>query len=157
MKIYVDNLLQLNNNKYNVNTIQNRLTNLIVDSYSYLEVYTNEGIYLIDNKTIYSLDPQDGKPTLFTNYLDNVNILVDYSFFDKTLVTFVKGNEHCQKNITKYNYKLNPKSKISLVVEVDSNDGEKNLNNIYFYSKDVIDVKELFIKQEINEFLFLLN
>jgi hypothetical protein len=80
--------------------------------------------------------------------------VVDDSYFEKKQDTSVLGSEHIHKTITKRIHRISPKSKINLVIEM----ADINIpNDIYFETEERIDMKELFVKQEINEFLSLLN
>jgi hypothetical protein len=70
----------------------------------------------------------------------------------------VYGNEHLHKKIKKNIYKLNPKSKIYFIIESSSNSDNKFVStDVYFECNELVDINELFIKQEIIEFLSLLN
>ncbi len=154
MKIYINNL-----NQNNFCNIQSILADIIFDIHSYIEVYTNESIYQIENKCIFLLEPIDRDVIVYKNYFNNITLLLDQSYFKKNIENSVHGNVHCHKNIKKYIYKLNPLSKISFIIETIYNE-DNNLfvpNDAYFECKDLIDIKELFIKQDIIEFLSLLN
>jgi hypothetical protein len=154
MKIYINNL---NLNK--LNDIRESLNDILTETNIYTEVYTNESIYHIDEKTIYSVTPKDGEIILHHNYYDQFTLICDHSYFLKNNAFNVFGNEHLHKKIKKYIYKTNPKSKLSFVIEMtgDLHDNKFVENDVYFESYDIIDIKELFIKQEIIEFLSLLN
>lgn len=154
MKIYIDN--------FNINKIpylQKLLSDLLTSTYTYTEIFTNESIYHVDNKTIFLLEPKDGEISIYLKYFNDITLIVDESYFQKSIETCVNGNHHLQKKIKKETYKLNPQSKISLVIET-AHDFENNNylpNDVYFESNENIDIKELFNKQEIIEFLSLLN
>lgn len=149
MKIYINNF-----NLTILNDIQKTLSELLVETNIYSELYTNESIYHINNKTIFRLEPKDGEITIHKNYFNNITLITDESYFEKKQDTSILGSEHIHKKITKRLHRLNPKSKINLVIEMaDIN----TPNDIYFETEDKMDIKELFAKQEINEFLSLLN
>jgi hypothetical protein len=149
MKIYINNF-----NLTILNNLQKTLAELLVETNIYSEVYTNESIYHIDKKNIFYLEPKDGEITVHKNYFNNITLIVDESYFEKTQDTSILGSEHIHKTITKRNYRLHPKSKINLVIEIaDIN----TPNDIYFQTEERIDVKDIFVKQEIIEFLSLLN
>jgi hypothetical protein len=154
MKIYINNL-----NLNNLNDIRESLSEILTETNIYTEVYTNESIYHIDEKTIYSLTPKDGVIILHHNYYDQFTLICDHSYFQKNSSVNILGNQHLHKKIKKYTYKINPKSKLSFVIEMtgDLHDNKFVENDVYFESYDIIDIKELFIKQEIIEFLSLLN
>jgi hypothetical protein len=148
MKIYINNfnLLILNN-------LQKTLVELLIETNIYSEVYTNESMYHID-KHIFCLEPKDGEITVHKNYFNNITLIVDESYFEKTRDNSILGSEHVHKTITKRTYKLHPKSKINLVIEIDD---INTPNDIYFETENGTDVKDIFVKQEIIEFLSLLN
>lgn len=154
MKIYIDNL--------NINLlkdIQNLLESYLITSEYYIQIYTNEGIYKIEKNNIYSLEPLDKDIEIYKNYYNNFTLIVDSSYFKKTYVSSIYGNTHLSLNIKKNIYKLNKTSKIQLVIENNDNKLFDNFVpfDIYFESNENIDINELFIKQEINEFLSVLN
>lgn len=148
MKIFIDNY-----NPNDLNSIQNSLSDLLVDTQIYTELYTNNGIYNIDNKNIFSLEPKDGEINFYKNYFNSISLITDDSYFEKNIDTSVIGSDHIHTKITKQMYRLNPKSKINFIIEIADNSN----HSIYFESKDKINIKELFNKQEIIEFLSLLN
>ncbi len=153
MKIYINN--------FNLNSLPNTqksLTDILVETQTYTELFTNESIYHIDNKQIFLLEPKDGEIIIYKNYFNDISLVVDNSYFNKIIEMSVNGNEHLHKKINKFIYKLNPKSKLSFVIEMTNNlDNALEPNDVYFECNELIDIKELFIKQEIIEFLSLLN
>lgn len=153
MKIYINN--------FNLNSLPNTqksLTDILVETQTYTELFTNESIYHIDNKHIFLLEPKDGEIIIYKNYFNGISLVVDNSYFNKIIETSVNGNEHLHKKLNKFIYKLNPKSKLSFVIEMTNNlDNAFVPNDVYFECNELIDIKELFIKQEIIEFLSLLN
>ena len=132
---------------------------MLSETQIYTELYTNESIYQIDSKNILLLEPKDGEIDVYKNYFNNITLIVDNSYFKKSIENSVYGNEHHHKKITKNIYKLNPKSKICFIIESSNNlDNNKFVSNdVYFECNELVDIKELFIKQEIIEFLSLLN
>jgi hypothetical protein len=153
MKIYINN--------FNLNSLPNSqksLSDILVETQTYTELFTNESIYHINNKHIYLLEPKDGEIIIYKNYFNDISLVVDNSYFNKIIETSVNGNEHLHKKINKFIYKFNPKSKLSFVIEMTNNvDNLLVPNDVYFEYVELIDIKELFIKQEIIEFLSLLN
>jgi hypothetical protein len=69
MKIYINNF-----NLTILNDIQKTLTDLLVETIIYSEVYTNESIYHINHKTIFRLEPKDGEITIYKNYFNNLTL-----------------------------------------------------------------------------------
>jgi hypothetical protein len=153
MKIYINNF-----NINNLSNVQTILADILIETHLYTELYTNESIYHIDYKNITLLEPIDGEITINKNYFNDISLVVDNSYFKKIAETSVNGNMHLHKKIKKNVYKFNSKSKLSFVIEtIDNLDNIFIPNDIYFECNEIIDIKELFIKQELIEFLSLLN
>ena len=153
MKIYINNF-----NINNLSNVQTILADILIETHLYTELYTNESIYHIDYKNITLLEPKDGEINIFKNYFNDISLAVDNSYFKKIAETSVNGNMHLHKKIKKNVYKFNSKSKLSFVIEtIDNLDNIFIPNDIYFECNEIIDIKELFIKQELIEFLSLLN
>ncbi len=151
MKVYINNF-----NENTIFSIQTLLSDLLITVDHYIEIYTNEGIYQVDSNHIYLLEPKDGETFIYKNYVNDVTLIVDNSYFLKTISTSIHGNEHIHVNIKKHIYKLNPKSKLRFIIEIkDALD--KLMYDVYFECDEMVNIKELFIKQEIIEFLSLLN
>jgi hypothetical protein len=152
MKIYINNF-----NLNNLPNVQKMLTDILFETQNYTEVYTNESVYYIDHKNIYLLEPKDGETCIYKNYFNDMSLIVDNSYFKKSLETCVNGNTHLHKRITRYIYKLNSKSKLNFVIEFAHDLDKLVPNDVYFQCHEIVDIKELFIKQELIEFLSLLN
>lgn len=154
MKIYINNF---NLNK--IQSTQNLLSDILVDTHKYSEIYTNESMYHVDNKNIFLLEPKDGEIIVYEKFYDNITLIVDHSYFVRHLESSLNGSKHMQIKIKKYVYKLNPQSKISLVIKIaETNDHDSFISNdIYFECDNIINITELFNKQELIEFLSLLN
>ena len=153
MKIYINNF-----NINNISNLQTVLADIFLETHLYTELYTNESIYHIDYKNITLLEPKDGEITVYKNYFNDISLVVDNSYFKKIAENSVNGNVHLHKKIRKNVYKFNSKSNLSFVIETIYNlDNIFIPNDIYFECNEIIDIKELFIKQELIEFLSLLN
>jgi hypothetical protein len=153
MRIYINNL----NLEY-VPNIQKELVKLLAETVIYIEIYTDEGIYYVDTKSIYRLETNDSDIAIHEKFFKNMTLIVDHSFFEKKQDTNVYGNNIIEKKIKKQIYKLNSNSKLNFVIEMVENLEKKYIpNDVYFESKIPIDIKELFVKQEIIEFLSMLN
>lgn len=147
----------MNTDKLNI--VQKSLNSILYKTKTYSEIYTNESIYHIDSKNIFLLKPNDEPIEVYTNYYKNITLIVDKSYFKKSIENCIHGNKHQHKKIKKYIYKLNHNSKICFIIE-NSIDLENNniiTHDVYFECVESVDIKELFIKQEIIEFLSLLN
>jgi hypothetical protein len=154
MKIYIENF-----NLTILNEIEKAFHDVLVNSDAIIDVYTNEGIFNIEGNNSFILDPQDKEVKIIKNYFDNYNLIIDYSYFKKTKINSIYGNKHITKKIIRNYYKLNKHSKISLVIDIEENIDNNELipNDIYFQCNEDININELFIKQEIIEFLSALN
>jgi hypothetical protein len=154
MKIYVNNF-----NLNSLPAIQRILTDILFETQNYVEVYTNESMYHVDDKNIYLLEAKDGEITVHKNYFNDISLIVDNSYFKRIAYTNINGNVHLHKKIKKNIFKLNSKSKLNFIIEMVSNlDNTAFIpNDVYFESYEIVDIKELFIKQELIEFLSLLN
>lgn len=153
MKIYINNL-----NLTLINDIQKILDEYLVKTEKYIEVYTNEGIYQIDNENTFILIPNDGEIKILNDVYKNFTLIADYSYFEKKKYNSLIGDKIIHRKIVKNIYKLEKATNISLVIEKIELENCKLINyDIYFEFNGVFDIKEIFIKQEIIEFLSLLN
>jgi hypothetical protein len=154
MKIYINNL-----NLNILKDIEDILSNQYVISDNYIQLYTNEGIYSIEKDNIYALEPIDKDIKIYEKYFNNFTIIVDSSYFKKTLTSCINGNRHLSVNVKKDFYRFHKNSKMQLIIENHKNmlSGDYIPSDIYFEFDQNIDINELFIKQDITEFLSLLN
>jgi hypothetical protein len=155
MKLYINN--------FNLNIlkdIQKSLEDKLVLCENFIEIFTDEGIYCVEKNNIYILEPIDGEIKIF-NYFGDVNnftLISDSSYFKKTIVPSVYGNHNVSLNIKKYIYKLNKNSKLQLIILfIETNNDKFIPSDIYFKINENTNINELSIKEEINEFLSLLN
>ena len=157
MKIYINNfnidilynLLDLYNDKY-------------VESETFIEIYSIDGIYKINDKHIIKLNIIDEEIKLFHHYYKNFTLIVDKSYFIEENVHSINP-EHIFQKIKKCYFKNNNQSNIQLVIEsliIEENNPKKNSiqpKDIYFETTKNIDINDDFIKKEIIVFLSLLN
>ena len=155
MKIYINNFnlnilnILINNNIF--------ISYLIKDTENYIELFTDSGIYQINNKAIYLLEPIDKEICKYNNYYKNLSLIVDPSYFKKQLTYCINGDNHFSRQIKREFYKINSNTKIKLVIESCLIDNKYNPNDIYFECENEIIINDLFIKQELIEFLSILN
>ena len=152
MKIYINNL-----NLNILYELSNNFKNLLIDTKQYIVLYTEEGIYEINNKLIYHLEQIDRDIKKYENFYNEFTLIVDPSFFNKHIETSIIGTKHISNQIVKYIYKLNKKSDLNLIIEYYLHDSKMIENDIYFELNKEIDIDEIFIKKELIEFLSLLN
>lgn len=151
MKIYINNL-----NLDIINNIIDIFKDYLVYSENLLNVYTDQGIYMINDKDVFLLTPIDKDIQMFENYYKNFTLILDPSFLNKEQTTSVNGETHLMIKIKKDYYKINKKTDIQMIVEYNNNN-KLVPNDIYFEIDKNNDINELFIKNEIIEFLSLLN
>jgi len=166
MKVYINKL-----NLGVLSSIQETISKHLIKIERFLELITNEGFYYIDNNKVQSLVPKDGEIKVLQNYFNDFTLIVDYSYFERRLVNSVYGSKRSQQKITKYTYRLNSgnthstaNSKIHFIIEIADiisynlgivDSGQRK--DCYFESNENIDMNELFVKQEIIEFLSVLT
>ena len=152
MKIYINNLNQ---------DIINEISELFKENFTrtekYIELYTNEGLYRVEDKAIYLLDINDKEIQIFKNYYNNFTLIVDTSFFNKINTSSIYGVTHQSFQITENYYKLDKNSSLSLVIKYNLDKTNLIPNDIYFESQKDININDVFIKKEIIEFLSVLN
>jgi hypothetical protein len=153
MKIYINNL--------NLDILKNIIElfkEYLVYSENFLNVYTDQGIYMINDKEIFLLNPIDKDIQIFENYYKNFTLILDSSFLNKEQTTNVNGETYLSIRTKRDYYKINKKSNIQMIVEYNNDNNNKlTPNDIYFEIDKNNDINELFIKKEIIEFLSLLN
>lgn len=152
MRIYINNF-----NLDILNDISDLFKEFMINSATYIKLYTNQGIYHIEEKIIYFLDPYDKDIKIFDNYYNDFTLIVDTSFYKKTPCSSIHGDTHLAIQTKKIIYKINSSSEIQLVIKYILNDNKYIPSDIYLESEKDIDVKDPFIKKEIIEFLSMLN
>jgi hypothetical protein len=157
MKIYINNL--------NIDILNNLLhifNDKYIDSETYIQIYSIDGIYKINDNQIKKLNIMDKEIELFQNYYNNFTLIVDKSFFIEENVHSINP-EHISIKLKRCFFKSYQKSNVQLVIEGPINEdltSNKHLikpNDIYFEINDNIDIKDDLIKKEIIVFLSLLN
>lgn len=160
MKIYIDHF-----NLDILTSVMSSLDEFYNNVETYIEVYSDEGIYQIDNNSILQLKPVDEKYSIHKNYHNNFTIIVDPSYFNKESVSSIIGGIIHNRTIQRYIYKLNKTSQIALVIEGSYKQipdhplqPKFNPNNIYFETtNNKYDVNDPFTKKELTEFLSTFN
>ena len=151
MKIYINN--------YNIDNLSKKLKGLneyLINKTNSIEIYSDEGIYLVDENNIYNITYLD-RPVQKINYTDDVEMSIDLSTTNSIIVNQLPSDNIILKLAT-YTYKLCPRSKVKLIVNFTLN---KNMEykpyNFYFDVSDDIDINGPIFKEDINVFLFHLN
>lgn len=142
-----------------------------INSESYLELYSKEGIFKVNNSFV-KLNIIDKNVSIFENYYKSLTLLVDHSTICYEKVSQLPV-DHISLSIKKCYFGTNPKSKLKLVIEYNTElNTELNTEvnvfpfsqecnmlpiNFYFEILDEIDINNDSIKQELTVFLSLLN
>jgi len=151
MKIYINNF-----NLDIIKDIDNLFKEYLVGAENYLDLYTDEGIYRIENKNIYILEPIDRDIKIYENYYNNFSLIFDPSYFNKYSVSSIQGHTHLSFQTTNLYYKLNKNSSIKMVCKYISKNGKQTPNDIYFETeKNNLDINDY--KNDLIEFLSVLN
>jgi len=151
MKIYINN--------YNIDNLSKKLKGLneyLISKTNSIEIYSDEGIYLVDENNIYNITYLD-IPIQKINYTDSIEMSIDLSTTNSIIVNQLPSDNIILKLAT-YTYKTCPRSKVKLIVNFTLN---KNMEykpyNFYFDVSDDIDINGPIFKEDINVFLFHLN
>jgi hypothetical protein len=152
MKIYINNF-----NLDILNDIANLFKENLFDTKTYIQLYTNENIYAIDNKNIYVLDIIDKDIKQYEKFYKNFTLIVDPSYSNKQQVNSIHGETHLSFETKKNYYKFNNNSNINLVIKFNIVDSKLLPVDIYFKIDKDIDINDIFIKKELIEFLSVLN
>ena len=151
MKIYINN--------YNIDNLSKKLKGLneyLINKTNSIEIYSDEGIYLVDENNIYNITYLD-RPIQKINYTDDIEMSIDLSTTNSIIVNQLPSDNIILKLAT-YTYKTCPRSKVKLIVNFTLN---KNMEykpyNFYFDVSDDIDINGPIFKEDINVFLFHLN
>ena len=152
MILYIENY-----NIKNKNQTQKVLEKYLIKQNNIIEVYSEEGIYFIDNKNINKLIYNDKKSERMINYIDNHHFILDKTIIQK-LEAYQLPFDHIVLQNTEYIYSLNNKSTIKLhLIILNMEQNFSLINDFYFEVPDNIDIYTPFFKEEINVFLSLLN
>ena len=150
MKIYIEN--------YNIEKLYKKikfLNEYLREKTNVLEIYSDEGIYSVDQNNIYKLSYLD-RPTKKVKYNDNTIMMIDPSETIRTIVNQLPA-DNVIFNFTRYTYQNGANSKIKLVIDLMLNNMEYTPYNFYFDVSNDIDINNPIFKEDINVFLFHLN
>jgi hypothetical protein len=151
MKLYIEN--------YNILKISKKMKSLeeffLNNSYR-KEIYSEEGIFMIDKNNLYQITYLDGEITKFPNYIDDINIITDKTEEIKKIVNQVPFTNIVLELETQH-YVLNKQSKFKLVIDFILNDNKIEPYDFYFDVPNIIDINSPLFKEDLNVFLFHLN
>jgi hypothetical protein len=169
MKIYINN--------FNIEILSNIVKTIkeqYIDSETYLQIYSSDGIYQIGDNSFKKLNPTDADIKIYKNYYENFTLIIDPSYYTSE-TTYKIVPEHTSTKMKRCFYQINKNSDIKLVIEgpiedasftkkstsvatsATSTDADMTPNDIYFEVENNIDINDIFIKKEIIVFLSLLN
>ena len=151
MKIYINN--------YNIDNLSKKLKGLnkyLISKTNSIEIYSDEGIYLVDENNIYNITYLD-RPIQKINYTDSIEMSIDLSTTNSIIVNQLPSDNIILKLAT-YTYKICPRSKVKLIINFTlTKNMEYKPYNFYFDVSDDIDINGPIFKEDINVFLFHLN
>ena len=156
MKIYIEN--------YNIENLSKKMKGLnkyLTNKTNVIEVYSDEGIFVIDQQNIYNVDYLD-KPIKNGKYISETgtvfNMIIDTSETTRTIVNQLPPDNIIMKTET-HVYEINASSKTKLVVILTLNKAinEYKPYDFYFDVSNDIDINSPIFKEDINVFLFHLN
>jgi len=162
MKIYINHL-----NLDALPEILKTLNNNYINSETYVQIYSSDGIYEINNVSSKKLTPVDSDIQILENYHENFTLLVDPSYYSVEEV-FQINNEHISRKMKRCFFEFNKNSKIKLVIEGEvlddkhfykriSNEYGIAPNDIYFELPEKTNITDALVKKELIVFLSCLN
>jgi hypothetical protein len=171
MKIYIDHL-----NLDILPDIMKTFSKYKEGSEEFLQLYSPDGIYLIDQNSTIKLNPVDHDIIILEQFYKEFTIVVDPSFYIVEKVVQIPP-EHITKRIKREFFNVNDtsttnKKSIKLVIESEEaiepasgfNFFNQNTNDYGYIPKDIYfelpngsDIKDALVKENLIVFLSLLN
>jgi hypothetical protein len=148
MKIYIQNYSIQNSNikNYSIQNINlSKLESYFLKKKHETQVYSEHGIYVIEENKIYKLIPIDVQVKEII-YQD-MKVFIDTSFFKKEQVHNIPVDIFEKKNIFK-TYKV---SKLKFVVELDESDEKEKITDFYIETENE-NINQDFLYSEIHLF-----
>lgn len=161
--------------KYDLNKISNVVPELLnlwkMTVTEGIEIYSTEGIFYIDNNATYKLLYHDKSIIKIKKYYEQLDIAIDKSTITREITCQIPP-KHLAIPIKTFIFKKDVQSKIKFIIigssfNINSNTPfmDKNfnkdiqviINDFYIDVPDDIDLNNIFIKEEISEFLSMLN
>jgi hypothetical protein len=174
MKIYI--------NHFNLNILPDllkSLSNYHIKSEEYMYLYCTSGIYMIDQTSSIKLNPVDHDIVLLEKFYQDFTLIVDPSFYiaEKVVnippehtITKIKRDVFALRNNNTNNKKNKPYIKLIIETEIKSEpeeafyflnknktDNEAIYRDVFFEMQNGTNVNDVLVKEEIIEFLSLLN
>jgi hypothetical protein len=161
MKIYINNF-----NIDILTLIMKTLSQHFISSESYMQIYSEDGIYKIDNSSIKKQIIIDKEIQIFKEYYEEFTLIADPSLCSLQKVNKIPC-EHLVSNVKRCFFTPNKKSPLKLVIEgttLEETVCNKLFNiynmepyDIYLEVDEDINLNDELVKREIIVFLSLLN
>lgn len=163
MKLYIDD--------YDPKDLINKLDKLkkyLINSYNYIEIYSDDGIYYIDKSQIYKIIVEKDESIKYTCVLSGYKFILDKSISSKELVNNIPLN-HINNTIYKNEYIIDSKKDVIFIIEgyyeknEEIHDNDCNVfipNNFYFElsnNDNMNNISKIINNNSINVFLSLLK
>ena len=147
MKIYLPGFMPKNIDIENID-IENINSSIHKKSVDYCNIYSQEGLFRIQNNNVYQLIPQD-IPIEKTIY-NNIEFIIDKSSYIFRKNIYSIPYKHIIYNIEQHEYKLYDNSIVSLIINYCKN----KIIDIYFLTKNNLCINS---KNNIIEYISLFN
>jgi len=163
MKIYI--------NHFNLDILSDLIKNLNeyhVNTEEYIQIFSSDGLYKIDQASTLKLNPVDHDILILNNFYKNFNLIVDPSFYIIEKVVQIPL-EHIASKIKRNIFSIHSNSRIKLIIETDiyiksqtdfsflnTENGEHPID-IYFELPNGTNIEDTLVKEELIEFLSILN
>jgi hypothetical protein len=161
MKIYINNF-----NIDILSSIMKSISEHFIGSESYIQIYSEDGLYQIDNSSIKKQLIIDKEIEIFKEYYEDFTLIADPSHYTLQKVNKIPCN-HLVSNVKRCFFTPDKKSPLKLVIEGTtleetvcnklSNIYNMNPYDIYLEVDGDIDLNDELVKREIIVFLSLLN
>ena len=165
MKIYIDG--------YTTSKLSSKLMafdKYFINKHSQTEIYSDEGLFIINDVHVYKLSVQDENITKLVNFCNNYHVLIDNSIITKTETSQIPIKFELL-NTTYFYYKTSTASNLQLVINgkynptqiTDINVNIKDKYNMftvidfYFEVANNIDIHNSLFKEELSVFLSMFN
>lgn len=156
MKIYIDN--------YSIENLSKKMKGLnkyLTNKTNTIDVYSDEGVFLIDNQNIQRITYLD-KPVKKVKYINENNTIFDLTIdSSETIITMINQlppDNIIMKTETQV-FQTSAASKVNLVIVslLNRQLNEYKPHDFYFDVSNDIDINSPIFKEDINVFLFHLN
>ena len=161
MKIYINNF-----NIDVLSSIMKSLSEYFVSSETYIQIYSEDGIYQIDDNSIKKQNVIDKEIEIFKEYHEDFTLITDQSYYTLEKVSCLPS-EHIANNVKRCFFTPDKNSALKLVIEgsiLENNALKKNQDiygihpyDIYIEVVKDINMNDELVKKEIIVFLSLLN